>query len=133
MARPANCWTCVRVGCVKLEFEVTYAVRYAAAADVDAAEPSGAEDGRGAEAAGVPGLIEPGKLTVEAAITTEHLLEGPEVVPVPQQELGITVNVGGQGLVKSDKILVSAARLAELARGGIPLQTSDSIDVSLSV
>ena len=111
----------------------TYAVGYALAANVDASEPLRAEDGGLGEPASVPGLIEPGKLTVETALAAEHLLEGPEVVPVPEEELGVTVNVGGQGLVESDEILISGGRLAKLARGRAGLEALDGIDVRLTV
>lgn len=109
------------------------AVRDALATDVHAAEPLGAEDGGLAETASVPSLVEPGEFTVETAIGAEHLLKGPEVVPVPEEELGVTVDVGCQSLVESDDILVSALGLAKLAGCRAALQALDGIDVRLSV
>lgn len=52
---------------------------------------------------------------------------------MPQEELGVAVDVGGQGLVQSDEVLVSAARLGELAGRLVPLQALDGIDVRLAV
>jgi hypothetical protein len=52
---------------------------------------------------------------------------------VPEEKLGVAVDVGSQGLVKSDEILVSALRLAELARCREALQALDGIDIGLTV
>lgn len=52
---------------------------------------------------------------------------------MPEEELGVAVDVGGQGLVQSDEVLISAARLGELAGRLVPLQALDSIDVRLAV
>jgi hypothetical protein len=52
---------------------------------------------------------------------------------VPEEELGVTVDIGGQSLVQSDEILISASRLAELARCRAALQALNGIDVRLTV
>lgn len=111
----------------------TYAVRYTVSANVDASKPLRAEDGGLGVAASIPGLIKPGKVTVETAVAAKHLLEGPEVVPVPEKELGVTVDVRSQGLVQSDEILISGGRLAELTRGRAGLEALDGIDIRLTI
>lgn len=52
---------------------------------------------------------------------------------MPEKELCVTVDVGCQGLVESDEILISALGLTELARCRAVLQTLDGIDVRLTV
>lgn len=85
------------------------------------------------EASSVPGFIKPGKLTVETAVAAQHLLESPKVVPVPEKELGVTMNVGSQGLVESDEIFISALGLTELARCRAALQALDCINIRLTI
>ena len=132
IARPANCYDIISDE-FGIKHSITYTIGYALAAKVDISKPPRAEDGRLREASSIPGFIKPGKLTVETAVAAQHLLKSPEVVPVPEKELGVTVDIGSQGLVKSDEVLVSAPRLTELARCRAVLQTLDRIDICLTV
>lgn len=130
MARLANCYF-ASASCFELPSGYTYAIRDTVASKSDASEPPAREDGRLRETTSIPGLVEPGDGVGEATLATEHVLEGPGEVPVPQQELGVSVNVGGKGLVKSDEILVTTPGVSELARRSPAHQALDGVDETL--
>lgn len=117
----------------KLKMSCTYTIGHTVAAKANSTEPLAAEDRRLRESAGIPSLVEPRQVTVEAALGTQNILESPEVVPVPKQKFGVAVDIGRQRLVKCDKILISRSRLAELAGWAPSLQASDRADESLPV
>jgi len=101
------------------------------AAESNASKPAAGEDGRLGKATSIPGLVEPRDGVIEAALATEQVLEGPGEVSVPQQELGVAMDVGRQDLVESDEILVTTPGAGELARGSPAHQTLDGIDEAL--
>jgi hypothetical protein len=113
--------------------DYTYTIRHTLAANVDTSEPLRAEDGGLGETASIARLVEPGQVAVEATVGAEHLLVRPQEVPVPQEELGVSVDVGCELLVEGDKVLVSAPGSRELARGGATLKALDGVDVCLAV
>lgn len=66
-----------------------------------------AEHVEAAEVACVQGLVPPGHGAVEAALFAEDLLEGPEEIAVPDDEVGVAVDVGHVPLMQADEILIS--------------------------
>jgi hypothetical protein len=79
------------------------------------------------ELASVQRLVPPRKGPVEAALGAQDLLKCPHVVAVPNQELGIAVDVGHRELVEAHQILVAARRGRELARRRLLQQALNSI------
>jgi hypothetical protein len=95
--------------------EPTYAIGDTVAAGVDRAQPLARKDGRGGKVSRVPSLIPPGQVAVKTTLAAQQILKSPQVIPVPEKELGATVDIGCQRLVESDQILVSTLGLAKLA------------------
>lgn len=75
---------------------------------------------------GVEGLIPPDHGAVEATLGAEHLLESPQVVSVPDQELGVVVHVVHVVLVETDEVLVPRLGGREVTRGRLVHETLDS-------
>lgn len=70
-------------------------------------------------------LIPPRECAVEAALVSQDLLKGPEEVAVPQEELGVTVDVRHVHLVKAGEIFVAVRRRREVARRRLLHQAFD--------
>lgn len=78
-------------------------------------------------------LVPPWEGSVEAALGTQDLLECPDEVSVPDEELGVAVDVGCPHLMETDEILVSVGSWIEVSRGGLVHQTSDGSHQSLTI
>jgi len=100
---------------------------------VDSTEPLVGKDTGLGKPSRVPGLIPPWQVAIEAALIAQQLLESVQVVPVPDQELGVSVDIGSQCLVESNQVLVAALGLPELARRTPLHQTPDRADESLAI
>lgn len=116
-----------REGCISLTGRKgrTDAIGNAIAVDLDGAKVLVGEDGRGSVVACVARLVEPRQVAGIAAHGAQLVLEGPDVVAVPRQELGVAVDVGGELLVDGDEVLVAALGLAEGARGRLAHEALD--------
>ena len=80
------------------------------------------------EVAGIQRLVPPWEGPVEAAFVTQDLLEGPQKVAVPDEELGVAVHVGRVQLVHACEILVAAGGGWEVARRRLVHQALDGGD-----
>ena len=87
----------------------------------------GEEAGLG-EAASIAGLVPPREGTVETALVAEDHLEGEEEVTVPDEELGVLVDVGHVHLVNAGQVLVAVLGRGEVAGGGLVDQALDGVD-----
>lgn len=104
----------------------TYAIRYASAVDVgEVAKVVAGEDVGLREASGVAGLIEPWQRAVEATLGAEEVLKRPHEVTVPEEELCVSVDVGGELLVKRDQVFVLGLRARVPASRRASLKTTD--------
>ena len=81
------------------------------------AKGAGGEDLRLLEASGIQSLIPPWELAVEPTLRTQHLLEGPDKVTVPDQELGVVVDVWLVQLMETNEVFIAIPRWWEGARG----------------
>jgi len=82
------------------------------------------------EVSSVQSLIPPHHRSVETTLLAQDILEGPEVVSVPDQELWVSVDVGHIQLMKSDQILVTVPCWLEVSGRGLVQQTLDGSDES---
>ena len=88
---------------------------------------AGEHVGRG-EVSSVQRLIPPNHGAVEATLVPQDLLEGPEVVAVPDEELGVAVDIGHVHLVQAGKILIAVRRGREVTRRRLVHQALDGGD-----
>jgi len=82
------------------------------------------------EVSSVQSLIPPHHRSVETTLLAQDILEGPEVVSVPDQELGVSVDVWHIQLMKSDEILVTVPGRLEVSGRRLVQQTLDGSDES---
>jgi len=90
-------------------------------------EVCGAEDVAASEVTGVESLVPPWEGVVEGADIAELHLEDPEEVAMPDQELGVSVDVDHPHLMQPNEILISARGRRELSGGGLALQALDGV------
>lgn len=98
-----------------------------------ASEVSTAKDIGVRESAGIECLIPPREGAIEAALGSQDLLEGPDIVAMPYQKFGVAVDVGHVELVKADEVLVAARCRREIARRRLLHQALDSTHEGLAV
>lgn len=89
------------------------AIAHAVAAQANSTEPLAREDGGLGKLSRVFGLVEPGNGFGEAAFVAERFFKGPEVGPVPHDELAVVVYVIGDGLVHLYEVFVAVCGAGE--------------------
>lgn len=88
---------------------------------------AGEHVGRG-EVSSVQCLIPPREGAVETTLVPQDLLEGPEVVAVPDEELGVAVDVRHVHLVQAGEILIAVRRGRKVTRRRLAHQALDGGD-----
>jgi hypothetical protein len=116
-------------GHIELLGSRTYAIRHTSSVDVgEGTKIVGREDVGLRESTRIPGLVKPRHWSVEAAFRAQHLLKRPDEVSVPEQKLGVAVDVRRELLVDAHKVVVSGPGSRVVLLLGSVLQTPYGTD-----